>query len=216
MKDYPFFKLYIAHFQRDIIGKSYEQIGEYIVSAVNSWMDGEVDEMPSWMSDEYHKLTEKSQKLAENGRKGGQAKAKQLLANAKQILPIGKQRREEKSRVDKIRIDKSINTKTTPISPRGFEEFWEAYPKKVGKGEAVKKWAKLKPPLEKVLSTLEWQKASDQWSKDNGQFIPNPTTWINQCRWEDEKPNDMSQVSTMQAQYERLYGNTQEALSYER
>ena len=39
-----------------------------------------------------------------------------------------------------------------------------------------------------MLSAIDTQKKSDQWKKDNGQFIPNPTTWLNQRRWEDELP----------------------------
>ena len=30
------------------------------------------------------------------------------------------------------------------------------------------------------------QKLSRQWQKDGGQYIPNPATWLNQGRWEDE------------------------------
>lgn len=213
MKDYPFLKLYIANFQRDIIGKSFEQIGEYIVNAVSAWMDGDTESMPSWMSDEYEKLAEKSQKLAENGRKGGQAKAKQILAIAKQIPEFAKQRREEKSREDKNREE--INT-IPPLPPKGFDEFWESYPKKVGKAKAKDLWIKLKPDIEVTLSALLWQKESDQWTRDGGQFIPNPATYLSQGRWDDEKPQSTSMVSTMQAQFNRLYGSNTEAITHER
>lgn len=33
---------------------------------------------------------------------------------------------------------------------------------------------------------IAWQKKSEQWTKSNGQFIPNPLTWINQGRWDNE------------------------------
>ena len=36
------------------------------------------------------------------------------------------------------------------------------------------------------MNAIEQQKESAQWSKDNGQFIPHPTTWLNGKRWEDE------------------------------
>jgi hypothetical protein len=39
-----------------------------------------------------------------------------------------------------------------------------------------------------MLRALSWQRAQDQWTKDGGQYIPNPATWLNQKRWEDEKP----------------------------
>lgn len=67
-----------------------------------------------------------------------------------------------------------------------FSVFWEAYPKKVGKGAAEKSWKKLNPDLAVVLASLEEQKQSSQWTRDGGQFIPHPATWLNQKRWEDE------------------------------
>lgn len=82
-----------------------------------------------------------------------------------------------------------------PISPKGddalFEKFWQAYPKRVGKGAALKAWSKIKPKpnadlVEKMLMAIQDQKQSDQWNKDYGQYIPNPATWLNQSRWLDE------------------------------
>lgn len=70
----------------------------------------------------------------------------------------------------------------------GFDLFWNAYPKKVGKDKALIAWKKKKPKLETVLQALQWQKESDQWTKQGGQFIPNPTTYINEGRWQDEMP----------------------------
>jgi uncharacterized protein YdaU (DUF1376 family) len=68
----------------------------------------------------------------------------------------------------------------------GFEEFWKAYPNKKDKQKAIKAWAKHQPDLSKVLKALKAQKNSEQWKKDNGQYIPLPTTWLNGARWEDE------------------------------
>jgi len=73
-----------------------------------------------------------------------------------------------------------------------FDTFWIEYPKKVGKEAARKAWLKNKPDLDTVLNSLKWQKVSPQWFKNNGLYIPNPSTWINQHRWEDEKPNEGS------------------------
>lgn len=69
-----------------------------------------------------------------------------------------------------------------------FEKFWNAYPRKVGKGAAEKAFKKYKPDddlLATMLSALSVQKRSEQWAKDGGQFIPYPATWLNQRRWED-------------------------------
>lgn len=70
-----------------------------------------------------------------------------------------------------------------------FGEFWKAYPKKVGKKAALKAWKKENPPLDKCLATIGWQIKSEQWTKDHGQYIPMPATWLNQGRWEDVSPD---------------------------
>ena len=73
--------------------------------------------------------------------------------------------------------------------PPGFDEFWKAYPRKVGKIKAQAAWKKISKPiatLPAILSAIESQKKSEQWRKENGQFIPHPTTWLNEGRWLDE------------------------------
>ncbi len=80
--------------------------------------------------------------------------------------------------------------------PEAFETFWAAYPKKTGKGAALKAWKNSKPPLDACLSALAWQKRSEQWLKDSGQFIPNPATWLNQRRCEDEQPQSHQPVTS--------------------
>lgn len=74
----------------------------------------------------------------------------------------------------------------SPVVCANFEKFWSAYPKKVGKKSAKKAFSRAKVPVETLLAAIERQKCSAQWSKDNGQFIPNPATWLNQGRWDDE------------------------------
>ena len=69
-----------------------------------------------------------------------------------------------------------------------FDAFWAVYPRKVGKGDAKKAFAKVKAPVSVLISAVNTQKQSQQWLKDNGQYIPNPATWLNQGRWEDELP----------------------------
>jgi hypothetical protein len=95
--------------------------------------------------------------------------------------------RSDKIRLDKIRLDKPLRTN---VLDDGFEEFWNSYPKKVGKEAARKAWEKYKSnfTLDAVLLALDWQIESDQWRRNDGQFIPNPATYLNQGRWQDQQP----------------------------
>ena len=93
----------------------------------------------------------------------------------------------------------SIGKQPTSSSDDGFGSFWKIYPRKVGKGAAEKAWEKQNPNLDVVVASIEAQITSEQWQKDNGQYIPNPATWLNQKRWEDE----LSSVKQSQyAQYD--------------
>ncbi len=69
-----------------------------------------------------------------------------------------------------------------------FDEFWNAYPRKVAKAAANRVFNKLKvndEVLALMISALDKQKQSKQWQEP--QFIPHATTWLNQRRWEDEE-----------------------------
>jgi hypothetical protein len=81
---------------------------------------------------------------------------------------------------------------TTPsplaAAAAGFEDFWQAYPRKAGKGDAEKAWVKLKlaPKLPEILTAIRAAKVSLDWTKEAGQFIPHPATWLNRRGWEDQ------------------------------
>lgn len=77
----------------------------------------------------------------------------------------------------------------TPSQQEMFDRFWQAYPKKRSKGQAEKTWAKIKPSeqlLAVILDALERAKTSIDWTKEGGNFIPHPSTWLNAKGWEDE------------------------------
>lgn len=69
-----------------------------------------------------------------------------------------------------------------------FNRFWEAYPRKVGKDAARSAFAKRKPDeamLTRMVTAIEAQKRTEQWQRDGGQYIPHPSTWLNQGRFDD-------------------------------
>lgn len=88
------------------------------------------------------------------------------------------------------------NAKTRPNAMKErFEAFWGAYPRKVGKGAAEKAWGKIRPSqklLAEMLEAIDRAKRSEQWQREGGKYIPNPATWLNQRRWEDELPPNPS------------------------
>jgi primosomal protein N' len=107
-------------------------------------------------------------------------------ANATQLCNTVEKRREEK-----------IHTYTDC-----FEKFWTSYPKKKAKEKALQAFMKLQIKnglLEKILKAIDRQKHSEQWKKDNGQFIPFPATWLNGKRWEDQEGVALSATTERKA-----------------
>lgn len=84
----------------------------------------------------------------------------------------------------------SSKNKDAPKAREGrFPEWYAAYPKKVGRGAALAAWNKLRPSdatIAKMLEALTWQRNQPRWTKDGGEYIPNPSTYLNHTRWEDE------------------------------
>lgn len=100
------------------------------------------------------------------------------------------------------RIESESESNQNRSSDDAFELFWSAYPKKVGKQAALRAWKKAKanPGLvDKMLVAIEQQRRSKQWTDKGGQYIPNPATWLNEGRWDDELP-------TVQTEAERILG----------
>ena len=115
-------------------------------------------------------------------------------------------RKKAGGRVDQSREDKTREGNTPPSpSDEGsdggtkslvevrFLEFWKAYPKKTGKQYALKAWNKIKPTAElheRIMQAVDAQKRSDQWRRENGRYIPNPSTWLNGGYWDNEEVNE--------------------------
>ena len=89
---------------------------------------------------------------------------------------------------DTVSVTDADYSSVKPNDETAFDQFWEAYPKKVGKKDARKAFDKAikTVDLDTILQAIEVQKGSDQWSRDNGKYIPNPSTWLNHGRWDDE------------------------------
>jgi len=74
-------------------------------------------------------------------------------------------------------------SKSLRSGSEAFGKFWESYPRKVGKGQALRAWPG-DDLLPEILAALEWQKPT--WR--DPKFVKHPSTWLNGRCWEDEKP----------------------------
>lgn len=106
-----------------------------------------------------------------------------------------KKRTRYKRRGEEIRreeIKTGVNKSAKPVlkdslllKPR-FEKFWSEYPRKINKAASEKIFLKIAPDdelLDKMLKSLNTQKNCEQWQTPK--FIPHPSTWLNNQRWND-------------------------------
>jgi len=78
--------------------------------------------------------------------------------------------------------------KRDPHMVKLFEEFWALYPKKKAKAYTFPIWMNLNPKLApKIIEDVKLRRATDkQWLKDGGEYVPHPSTYLHQKRWEDD------------------------------
>jgi len=71
---------------------------------------------------------------------------------------------------------------------KSFQIFYENYPLKKSREQALKAWKKHKPDLQACINAIKIQKAEKQTLRESNQFCPEwkyPATWINQGCWDD-------------------------------
>lgn len=75
-----------------------------------------------------------------------------------------------------------------------FTMFWSSYPKKQNKAYSEKIFNKIShSEFEHIMYSLEKFCLSREWTNEDGKYVPNPSTWLNQQRWLDfDMPNEQN------------------------
>ena len=71
-----------------------------------------------------------------------------------------------------------------------FERFWKIYPRKVGKGDARKKFAAAlkRTSVNELMDAVTRFAAHPESVPGKSDSIPHASTWLNQERWNDSPP----------------------------
>ena len=72
----------------------------------------------------------------------------------------------------------------------GFAAFWQRYPKKLGKAEALRAWVCVQQKKEEIMLGLEDWCNSESWHQQNGRFVPKPEKWLRE-RWWEQSPKQV-------------------------
>lgn len=87
-------------------------------------------------------------------------------------------------------LQKSTDAAEVNEKEKGFELFWELYPSKRKKPVARIAWMNMRVHSEEqyalINSAVERYKKTNQWQEENGRYIPDPDTFLQDERWTDE------------------------------
>lgn len=93
-------------------------------------------------------------------------------------------------------VDDTIENKIDPSLIAGFQDFWELYPRREARKDAVKAWDRIGPAdrVAALVALLDWRRV---WqARADYRYTPLPATWLNGERWTDELPAEHRQVAT--------------------
>lgn len=90
--------------------------------------------------------------------------------------------------------EKHSHTKVDAPANAGecFEKFWEAYPRKHNREQAIRNWINLAPSPDLqtiILGSLDRFKESREWEREQGRYIPSPDDWLADEAWKDLRIN---------------------------
>ncbi len=87
------------------------------------------------------------------------------------------------------------------IQEQRFQRWYATYPRKVGRLDAVRAWSRISPAptdelTERMIAKVQEWTGSEEWSEPR--YIPHPTTWLNDGRWDDgapaAKPSNLTRI----------------------
>ena len=114
-----------------------------------------------------------------NGAKGGRPKKETEENLTEPNITESPKNKEQKNKEQKNKEEEQDNI--------SFGQFWAIYPNKVKKQDALKAWrsGKCDRIVDVILADVS-RRCETEWKGDGLQYVPHPTTYIHQRRWEDE------------------------------
>jgi len=150
----------------------------------------EVTETGLWFPkfDRYNSEPAKKRALAAK-RQSRRRHANRHAPSATQALPE-KRREEKKETTPQPPGESAVSPDVRRLDvPAAFLRFWAAWPKhprKAAKGKCAELWAKkkLEAQAEHIVAVVQAMKLSEDWTKEDGQYIPGPLGWLRQEKWD--------------------------------
>lgn len=140
-----------------------------------------------------------------NGSKGGKAKAANVssenVAPTKDLLEQNPSESLAKTETE-TETETFTSNEVNTYGDLAFDEFWSFYPRKIGKGGAKKTWEKITRRVKPEVIVEGARRMASDPNLPETQFIPHPSTWLNEGRWDDEPyaPRGKTNLKELQRQ----------------
>lgn len=161
------------------------------------WHEDERDGERGWQFHEWDGWQHSVEYLEERRRRNAdRMRTKRANEAAQQAADQGKQAvREHSANTTRTVLSTPTTTTTTKNTPsaadaagESFQAFWSRYPRKVGKQAAAKAFTKALRHTDADTIVAGLAAAVAGWTAcgTESRFIPHPSTWLNEGRWDDQ------------------------------
>jgi uncharacterized protein YdaU (DUF1376 family) len=220
MSEQPYMKLWVGDFASDTLHLSYGEVGQYMLLLMAMWRGGgslpndpkflkRITRGPvrpavmAYFSVEGDKITQKrlavelkkAKEKSESAAESARAKYRKDKASPPANGHANAERSDSYYSHSHIKEDIPPKKEVSKKECLGnfFSEFWEVYPRKVAKGDALKAYPKAlsKASHAEIVAGAKRYRAS----KPDPEFTAYPATWLNGDRWLDEVPKPNGPVS---------------------
>lgn len=175
--------------------KNFHKGRYWTYNSVKAW----AELFPYWSSDKVRRVLEKLEAsgliLSDNFNTSTYDRTKwYTVANLNSQIELANLPNGNGEVAKSITDSKPDSNQNTPLPPKGdglqgFEKFWEQWPKtkrKGGKSQCLAKWKRegYEAIADQIIKHMLAMKQSPDWLKQDGEFVPMPSTYLNQKRWE--------------------------------
>lgn len=95
-------------------------------------------------------------------------------------------------------LTENTNKPRTYKQTESFLEFWNTYPRKIGKQAALRAFIKAADKTDPAIINAGVHRMANDPNLPPKQYIPHPATWLNEGRWDDEPYPQRDQASVKQ------------------
>lgn len=189
--------------KKESIYRMFPNVSEFVLAKF------EIDENGLYYNPRVEEEIEKRERFVESRQENGAKGGRPVLAVSPQNLKTDRFETSKPKQNLSENENENINENNIDIDNnlyfQQFNIFWEKYPKKVDKQEAIKVFLRLKPTAElfkQIMDAVEIHKRCKQWR--DKQYIPYPSVWLRNKRWEDEIP--LSEQNASSFDVDDLFG----------